>query len=596
MHNKKNTLLGNAWFLTRYAFRINRKVYWSQIPMILVNAVTPFITILFYRFILNEITISKNVEKAMLYMVIMVVLLFLSTVFKSQCGRTLQRQIELTVNKIKRNLGLAVMQLEYSEVETPRVRDFVELAKNGANFSGILDAISTIISSTITLAGVITIILMIQPIVLLFAALVGLFQLLSDKMNQRLWGKYKDRFAFLFRKIHYYSRIMSAAEFGKEVRLNNLQKWIYQRSDVKMDERIALQTKYNFKLQCNGLPTTIVTVVEIIVILFFLVYKFYNDQFPIGDFTMYLTSVLTFTSCVSAITTSISSIMQTGLFANDFRYCIEEAQASTTQQNNITSAHPTALNKDEGAIIEFKNVSFKYPNTDRLILKNISLKIYNGESLSIVGANGAGKTTIVKLLCRLYKPTEGEILFNGVNIQTIEKEQYAQYIGAVFQDFKLFSFSVSENIAFDEELKSQKAWFCLEKSGLKQKIEQLPEGINTTINKEFDSNGIEFSGGEGQKLAMARTLYKDAPIIILDEPTAALDPIAEYEMYTKFDEITKGKTAIYISHRLSSCQFCDKIAVLEDGKIAQYGNHKELVMQSGPYAKMWNMQAKYYVG
>ena len=195
----------------------------------------------------------------------------------------------------------------------------------------------------------------------------------------------------------------------------------------------------------------------------------------------------------------------------------------------------------------------------------------------------------------MYTPTAGEILLNGVNIQEYAYDEYIDLIGTVFQDFKLFNFSVRENVSFDENANEEKVLQCLRMSGLGEKIGRLSAGIDTNISKEFDSDGIEFSGGEGQKLAMARTLYKNAPVIVLDEPTSALDPIAEAEIYAKFHEITKGKTTVYISHRLSSCRFCDNIAVLDGGEIVQYGSHKELMESDGLYSKMWNMQAQYYV-
>ena len=246
------------------------------------------------------------------------------------------------------------------------------------------------------------------------------------------------------------------------------------------------------------------------------------------------------------------------------------------------------------ASIEFKNVYFKYPNTDRYVLENINLVISAGQSLSIVGVNGSGKTTMVKLLCRLYEPTSGVILINDRNVNDMPFEEYIGYIGAVFQDFKLFSFTVADNVSFDEDKNSDEITKCIIKSGLEYKLEQLPKGLETNINNEFDSEGMEFSGGESQKLAITRALYKHAPVMILDEPTAALDPLAEYDIYSRFNDIVMNKAAIYISHRMSSCQFCDKIAVLDKGQIIQYGKHKELVKEEGLYSQMWNIQKKYY--
>ena len=254
--------------------------------------------------------------------------------------------------------------------------------------------------------------------------------------------------------------------------------------------------------------------------------------------------------------------------------------------------------REEDTLLEFKNVSFKYPRSKEFTLKNISIKINEGEKLSVVGLNGAGKTTFIKLLARLYDPTEGEILLNGVNINEYDYDEYMKLLSVVFQDFKLMSFSIKENIALNDfnKVKDEEIEEVLIKSGFGKDLEKLPKGINTPIYKNFDEGGIEFSGGQAQKLAIARAVYKDAPIVILDEPTAALDPKAEYEIYSKFNELIGKKTTIYISHRLSSCRFCDNIAVFQKGKLIQYGTHDELVKDKGnEYETMYSAQAQYYV-
>ena len=231
-----------------------------------------------------------------------------------------------------------------------------------------------------------------------------------------------------------------------------------------------------------------------------------------------------------------------------------------------------------------------------MILKNISIKLKAHETLSIVGINGAGKTTFVKLLCRLYEPTEGEILINGINISSIPYEQYYKLLSVVFQDFKLFPFTVRENIQLCINGDPVRLAESIRESGLSAKIDSLPNGVNTMVFKEFDENGIEFSGGEGQKMAIARAIYKNAPIVILDEPTSALDPIAEYEIYQHFNSLAKGKSTIYISHRLSSTRFTDKVAVFSDGNLAEYGSHAQLMeIDGGIYKNMFQTQAQYYI-
>lgn len=245
--------------------------------------------------------------------------------------------------------------------------------------------------------------------------------------------------------------------------------------------------------------------------------------------------------------------------------------------------------------IEFQDVSFKYTGSDVYALHHINLKFRVGERLAIVGVNGSGKTTFIKLLCRLYDPTEGKILLNGIDIKKYNYNEYMSIFSVVFQDFKLFSFSLGQNVAASINYDKTYVEYCLKEAGFESRLTQMPEGIETCLYKDFDETGIEISGGEAQKISLARALYKDAPIIILDEPTAALDPIAEAEIYSKFNELVGDKTAIYISHRLSSCRFCDEIAVFDHGQIVQRGSHDKLVAdESGKYHELWHAQAQYY--
>ena len=257
---------------------------------------------------------------------------------------------------------------------------------------------------------------------------------------------------------------------------------------------------------------------------------------------------------------------------------------------------PMEKRSDNEYHIAFRNVSFKYPGSQEYALKNFSLEFQVGEKLAIVGRNGSGKTTMIKLLCRLYDPDEGEILVNGVDIKKFRHHEYGKLFSVVFQDYVLFSLMLAENIAADKDYDGEKVRRCLMDAGFGERLESLGEkGITSYLYKNYTDEGIEISGGEAQKLAIARAIYKEAPFVLLDEPTAALDPIAEAEIYSNFDKIAGSKTAIYISHRLSSCRFCDKIAVFDKGRLVQTGSHEELLAdKGGVYASLWNAQARYY--
>ncbi len=245
-------------------------------------------------------------------------------------------------------------------------------------------------------------------------------------------------------------------------------------------------------------------------------------------------------------------------------------------------------------VIEFRNVSFRYPGTKELVLDHVSLKIEPSEKIAVVGKNGSGKTTLVKLLCRLYEPEEGEILWNGKNIREYDLREWQKIFAIVFQDYSLLSLTLGQNVAASVQYEAERAKEVLQLAGFGERLNKLKKGLETVVYPEYEQDGVSFSGGEEQKIAIARAIYKGGQICILDEPTAALDPVSESRVYESFDEIVKGKTAVYISHRLSSCKFSDRIFVLDNGKIAESGTHEALLSQNGLYAQLWQAQAQYY--
>ena len=256
---------------------------------------------------------------------------------------------------------------------------------------------------------------------------------------------------------------------------------------------------------------------------------------------------------------------------------------------------PVEKRRDGRFLVEFRNVSFCYPGSDRYAIRNLSVKLEIGEHMALVGRNGSGKTTFVKLLCRLYDPTEGTILLNGVDIRKYDEQEYRRLFSVVFQDFRIFSFALGENIAGSMQVDKERAMDAICRAGLEGLYRKMPDGLVTMIYRDFSDTGMEISGGEAQKLAMARAIYKDAPFVILDEPTAALDPVAENEIYTGFHEIIGNKTALFISHRLSACRFSKEILVFENGNVIQRGSHEELAGREGLYRRMWQAQARNYI-
>lgn len=307
-------------------------------------------------------------------------------------------------------------------------------------------------------------------------------------------------------------------------------------------------------------------------------------------------SVVRFAGCLRNIFSAASGLFwQFPQLALGARRQVSKLEFLEIEDEMYKGKLPLEKRSDNLYRIEFRDVSFKYPNTEQYALRHFSMELKVGEKLAIVGMNGSGKTTMIKLLCRLYDPQEGEILLNGVDIRKFKHEEYSRLFSVVFQDYQLFSFLLGENVAVSDDYDTARVRKCLEAAGLGERLARLEQGLNTYLYKDYE-DGVEFSGGEAQKVAIARAVYKTAPFVLLDEPTAALDPLAEFEIYKRFDEIVEDKTAIYISHRLSSCRFCDKIAVFHEGQLIQQGTHEELVRdESGKYYEMWNAQAQYYV-
>lgn len=311
-----------------------------------------------------------------------------------------------------------------------------------------------------------------------------------------------------------------------------------------------------------------------------------------AEFLLYFTAVSGFTGWVNGIMQSFSLLYKQSLEISCIRELVDYEEPFLFEGGRGLSA-----DKKGSYTITLKDVTFRYPGSEQDIFSHLNLTLHPGEKLAVVGVNGAGKTTLIKLLCGFYDPDQGQVLLNGVNIREFNRREYYRLFAAVFQDFSLLAGEVAENVAsFDKKTDMDRVKDCLEKVGLKEKFEGLPKGLHTHLGKEVFEDAAELSGGEMQRLMMARLLYKDSPVMILDEPTAALDPVAEYEIYTRFNEIVGDKTAIYISHRLSSCRFCDEIIVFHEGSIVQRGSHERLLAEGeGKYKELWNAQAQYYV-
>lgn len=411
----------------------------------------------------------------------------------------------------------------------------------------------------------------------------------NSKYNRLGNEKVKSN-SMLERLLHYYlDDYIDDSKACKDIHIFNQKKLIRHSSDKIYNKWIKGNKELQVLFRKRNNRFNLFYVLSTAATYLFVALKTYIGAFGLGGFIKYQFCIARFVDAAENISSAVTSLRTN----NDYLEIFFDYLDTPTEMHYGTI--PTEKRMDNKYDIEFHNVSFKYPGTDKYAIKNLNLKFKVGDRIAVVGMNGSGKTTMIKLLCRLYDPTEGYITLNGIDIQKYDYEDYLDLFSVVFQDFRLFSFSVGENVSAEVDYDEDKVWSSLEKAGMLERVKAMPKGLKTPVYKDFEEDGVEISGGEAQKLAIARALYKDAAFVILDEPTASLDPIAEHEIYSRFNDMVKDKTAVYISHRLSSCRFCDRILVFDNGQLIQDGSHENLLENpDGKYSELWNAQAQYY--
>lgn len=404
--------------------------------------------------------------------------------------------------------------------------------------------------------------------------------------------KRKQDVAHAERRMRYYYNTTHDFGFGKDVRLYRFQDRINKNYNKEILGYVKVQRSIKNREYVLGFLEVLSFLISNALTYAILVYKTVNGM-SIADFSMYITAVTLLTVMLGTLADQISFILNEGQYVYDYFNFIEADMGDKDYKEKSENA--LKLKKDETLEIVFDNVSFCYPGTDKYIFKNLNFTIHKGEKLAIVGINGAGKSTLVKLMTGLFAVTEGEIRINGIPISEFNKKELYAMFSAVFQEINVLAYTLKENVACSSlEIDEEKVRKTLEKAGLKEKLKSLPQGIDQTMLKVIEEDGVEFSGGESQKLAIARALYKDARMVIMDEPTAALDALAEAEIYESFSDLVLGKTAVYISHRLASTKFCDRIAFFDGDGLREYGSHEELMAAKGAYYSMFMIQGKYY--
>ncbi|CDC70531.1 MAG TPA: ABC transporter ATP-binding protein [Acholeplasmatales bacterium] len=566
-------------------------VYVIYIINALASGVIPVIGVFFIKIIIDEITMSNSIDGFLFKMLILIVISTICLVLKSILEGILSGKFLLLRQKEFEKVIHLYHTTRYENIENSEFQDTVNSAaealegdgrgfeKTYSNFKIILTSLVSIILFSIILAYF-------NIILVIVCFLSTLLSIVINKKVADYNRKRQKDLAHASRQKNYYNNTASDFSYGKDTRIFSLKEFIMDKyNDKSLSYLKVLHDLYNkeFKYGLFGLITLLL---QDGISYSIIVYSAIQGYITLSEVTLYISSIVAFTTVLRTLSDNITDLIKNLKLTMTYFEFLD----STEKEKKLNKWE---FDYHEGVTIEFQNVWFKYPNTDSYIFENLNFKINKNEKIAIVGTNGAGKTTIVKLICGLFEPNKGQVLVNNVDLKTIDKEDYQKLISTVFQDYDIYALTVLENVGginYDRE----KVMNCIASVGLKEVIERLPNSYDTNLLKVIDENGVDLSGGQKQKIAIARALYKEGGIVILDEPTSALDALAEASIYQQFSDLVKDKTSIYISHRLSSTKFCDRILFFNENGLQEEGTHDDLMNNKQGYYEMFMIQGKYY--
>ena len=581
-----------------------------------VSALSPYVTVWFSAQLINELAGARRSDELWRWVVLTLTVTTVMGLLSAVLRRWTAAMDTTFFHKKERLFVEKFMTMDYEDSDKQRTRDLYAQIEQNENWGGMglyktVEVFEKFMRSAVGLLGAValTVSLFTLPVpdtagsltalnnplfvlaLLAVMALVLLLTAVSSVAFNRKWANAAESATFGNRVFSAYCNLPNDQRKLLDVRTYGQ----YEVLDNWMESAPSFNPGGDFDKMFRSWASKLMSISEGGVAIFtgfvyvFTCLKALGGAFGIGSVTQYVSAVTALSQNLGELLTVLAEIEGNAGFLKTTYEFLDIP--NSMYQGSLT----TEKRSDRQYDVEFRNVSFKYPGSERYALKNVNMKFKVGNRLAVVGENGSGKTTFIKLLCRLYDPTEGEILLNGIDIRKYNYRDYMEIFSVVFQDFKLMSQPLGANVAGRMEYDRERAEKALLDAGFGDRLAKMEKGLDTMLFKQLDKDGVDVSGGERQKIAIARALYKDSPFIILDEPTAALDPIAEAEIYSKFNDIAGDKTAIYISHRLSSCKFCDEIAVFHDGGVIQQGSHDSLLSdESGKYYELWNAQAQYY--
>lgn len=550
-----------------------------------------FFNVLLPKFLIDELLGNQDINKIIIITSVIVLINILFIFINKSVDRYSKVKAIYIENKLLEKMSEKIMSIKFQYLEDPYYLDLKESAifawRNQNSLKRVIHHTVETFKCIITISGLMAIMLTLDFLLVGIMILTVIITIILRFIFIKVQLNFVRRIIPVNRKFGYYSDLANDIRYTKDIKLYGMSDMIIN-TFTTYNSQIIDEMNAFFKKQgvIEG-TISVINTLQTFVTYLYIGFKVFINQIGIGSFTMYVNGAANFATSFKSLFDNFLQIYQC---LNHLEPFVEFMQLEDEEKIEARYVLDKPIEK-----IEFKNISFKYPKNDKVILDNISFSIKKGEKISIVGLNGAGKTTLVKLLCRLYQPDEGSIYVNDININEYDYLSYINAISVVFQDYKLFDFSIKDNIVTTNLEDDAKLEAIIEEVGLKERINTLINGVNTNLNRNFDLDGVELSQGQGQKVAIARSLYKDSSLVILDEPTSALDPLSEADIYNNFNSMVKDKTAIYISHRMSSSVFCDKILVIEEGRIKDYDSHINLMKKTHSlYYKLFNSQAKNY--
>lgn len=581
----------NYLFLLRNINKYEKKIYGVFALYTLCAALLPFVGVLLPRELLGGLSAGMALPQLLLRTGVYVAAGLLLAGAQSFADYRFSMYAVFVRLHMINDYSDTILHMPYIMTETPETLTRIKLGhqafgSNDAGVEGTMRVMFASVAYILTLLGLLGLVAGLSPWLLALMAVGALaIYLLDDRARRKEADMQVDR-AEYERKLDYMAQTTQDFTYGKDIRLYKARALLLKVYDGVIDGHNRLEKRIRRPQIPRIVAEAIYSLLREGLVYAYLIYAVLDARITVADFAMYFSATAAFSVALSGLLGQLAQL----------RVLQKQVDVAHSVMDTDRTDYGETLKASGAPELRLENVTFRYPGQERDVFTNFNLTIHPGEHVAVVGLNGAGKTTLVKLLTRLFAPTQGRVLFNGKDVRGYTLASYFTQFSVLFQEVKVFAFTLLENVALCPVQKADRARaeLALKKAGLWERVEKLPGGLDANLMKNIEMDGVELSGGENQRLALARALYKDAPVVILDEPTAALDPLAEYELYTRFAAITKDKTAVFISHRLSSTRFCDRILYMENGVIVEEGTHAQLMEKQGKYYALFQTQAQYY--